>query len=120
MSKSRTGVQGPEAVTVYSTGADDACERMLKSDSMYQGGEPSLGFQPGSVSRARQCGTCGTAMNKALTACTNCGAGVVGGVLIKGEGANAPVILEKSYRGLRPARPVEDLYLPQGVILDQE
>lgn len=120
MEKAQYSTQGEDARVLYSNASDLACERLLKSDNFYQGGEPSLGFCQPSFTRMQPCGSCGGKMSKSLSACPHCGVGATirEFALSKAE-ASVPVQNRRG-PGLRPARSQADLVLPNGVKSGQE
>lgn len=115
--KSRQWVQGPESLVHYSDASDRAAVEYAKSDSFYTGGSPVLS-KDSVLTKSIMCPACKGIMSKSLTACPGCGYGTVVPRVIPIVESN----MEKSAKGpsLRPARRGEGLYLPSGIVTDNE
>lgn len=111
--------QGAESLFKYNDGLDQQAEELMKSDGMFQGPAPQLGFR--TVARdTLLCKSCESPMSAMLTACPRCGAGCVGHQLVKS--VTPAIVIDDTRPGpaLRKSRVEADLVLPQGTTIVEE
>ena len=95
MEKGRSWVQGEGAMVHYSDHSDRAAAALVKSDSFYTNGSPTMGTRP-MICQTIQCSACKSMMSKSLTACPVCGDGAVHRSVVSVESPDESTCLTKS------------------------